>query len=531
MHQPVPTPTCAKCGAALPTVTQHEFRCQYCGALYRKAQPASHGPPASSEADAQMRMLLELKARLIEASAAQPRRRSSFVGCLFAAVFLAVAAVAAIGILAHLGWGPQALTSLLGDPVASANLRLQGSNTIGADLAPALVEAFFRSRSAADVRRVSKDSSKAVIVSGKLPTENAPTTASIVALGTGTAFTALTQGKCDVAMASRPITPDEQSKLSKTAQEAVIGLDGIAVIVHPSNPVTSLDTEQLGRIFRGEAGDWSQVGTGHGPITVLARDANSGTWDTFRGLVLGATGALVATAQRFDSNEELVGKVLSAPSAIGFAPLAAVRSAKALAVSDKGTVPVTPSLFTVSTETYPLTRRLYLYTVEPTPLADAFVTFAQSPEGQALVATSGYVDLTVRVESATPACANCTPEYRKAIAGAERISVDFRFVSGGTDLDSRALRDLERVASYAREHHAKRVLLLGFADSQGNPEANKTLSYQRAKAVEGALHAMGATGATELTSEGMGDRMPVATNTTEEGRQKNRRVEVWVFPR
>jgi phosphate transport system substrate-binding protein len=529
MHHPVAAPTCAKCGAGLPAVTDDEFRCQYCGALYRKAKPDSHRPQPSSDADAQMRMLLELKARLIEASASQPRRRSALWGFL-AAVALVVLVVASLGPLA-VGWGPQVWTSLTGDPFASASLRLQGSNTIGADLAPALVEAFLRSRSAVDVRRVSKDSSKGVIVSGKLPTEDAPTTVSIVALGTGTAFTALAQGKCDVAMASRPITPDEQGKLSKTAHEAVIGLDGIAVIVHPSNPVTSLDTEQLGRVFRGEAVDWSQVGPGHGPITVLARDANSGTWDTFRGLVLGATGALVSSAQRFDSNEELVGKVLSDASAIGFAPLAAVRGAKALSVSDRGTAPVTPSLFTVSTETYPLTRRLYLYTVEPTPLADALVTFAQSPEGQALVATWGYVDLLVRVDSATPACPSCTPEYRKAIAGAERISVDFRFVSGGTDLDSRALRDLERVASYVREHHARRVLLLGFADSQGNPEANKTLSYQRAKAVEGALHARATMDETELTSEGMGDRMPVATNATEEGRQKNRRVEVWEFPR
>jgi phosphate transport system substrate-binding protein len=166
-----------------------------------------------------------------------------------------------------------------------------------------------------------------------------------------------------------------------------------------------------------------------------------------------------------------------------------------------------------------------LYTTKPHLLGDALVAFAQSPEGQALVSKAGFVDLTPRSDP-TPVteCKGCTAEYKKATAGASRMSVDFRFESGGTNLDSRGLRDIDRVTTAAKSEHAKKVLLLGFADSQGAPTINLSISTDRAKAVQKLVKDK----SLDADAIGFGDSMPVASNATPEGRERNRRVEVWL---
>jgi phosphate transport system substrate-binding protein len=495
-------PTCARCGATLPPVTEAAFRCAYCDAQYRAAAKTA----VALDADHVARLVAE---RLI-AHHARPRR-----GCGWL-----VAVIVLLVLLAGGGVGAWFVLKT-DDGAGGATLRLSGSNTIGADLAPALVEQFLRSRSAANVTRAS--SGKRVTITATLVNDPAPAAIAIDAAGTSTAFTALAAGKCDIAMASRPITPAERASVPN-ASESVIGLDGIAVVVHPQSSVQSLDTDQLTKIFAGGARSWSDVGQAGGPIAVFARDANSGTWDTFRGLVLPAS-ALRTDAQRFDSNEELVAAVARTPGAIGFTSLAAARGAKVIAIGEPGVPPIVPTTFTIGTETYPLTRRLYLYTTKPNVLGDALVAFAMSPEGQAVVAKFGFVDLRPHSEEA-PApqeCRGCTPEYRKATQSAQRMSVDFRFETGSTNLDSRGVHDVERVATWIRGAHVRRVALLGFADSQGTPAVNMSISLDRARVVQKLLHERGV----DADAEGFGDSMPVASNATAQGRERNRRVEVW----
>jgi phosphate transport system substrate-binding protein len=500
--KPTAAPTCAKCGAELPHVTDAAFRCSYCGAQYRAARQ----PTVGLDAEHVARLVA---ARLVAQGALSQRRGFPWVA-VFAVLLL-------LG-----GAGAGAYFFLATDDGSGAALRLSGSNTIGADLAPALVEQFLRARSAANVARTSDG--KRVTIRATLAGDAAPTAISIDAAGTSTAFTALAAGKCDIAMASRPITPAERASLP-AAKEAVIGLDGIAVVVHPSVPVESLDTDQLTRIFRGDARRWSDVGAGGGPITVFARDANSGTWDTFRGLVL-PTSALRSDAQRFDSNDALVAAVARTPGAIGFTSLSAARGAKVIAVGEPGVTPIGPSTFTVATETYPLTRRLYLYTTKPHLLGDALVAYAMSPDGQAIVARFGFVDLRPQAPQAPPSqeCRGCTPEYKRATQGATRMSIDFRFETGSTNLDSRGVHDLDRVATWARSARVRKVALLGFADSQGTPAVNMGISLDRARAVYKLLHDRGV----DADAEGFGDSMPVASNATPQGRERNRRVEVWI---
>ena len=82
-----------------------------------------------------------------------------------------------------------------------------------------------------------------------------------------------------------------------------------------------------------------------------------------------------------------------------------------------------------------------------------------------------------------PPASDLPPEYARLTATAERLSVDFRFRTGSSQLDNKALDDLDRATTYLASPAArgKEVMLIGFADNKGNPQANQTLSNERGK--------------------------------------------------
>jgi phosphate transport system substrate-binding protein len=411
-------------------------------------------------------------------------------------------------------------------------LSMHGSNTIGAQLAGALAEEFLKRQGAQAVSTMAGPRADEFHVLATMPGDARPKAIEIQAHGSGTAFPDLAAGKCDIGMASRPIKPEEAASLAKLgdmtspACEHVVGLDGLAIIVNKSNPVSALTTSQVAKIFTGEIANWRDAGGADAPIQVLARDDKSGTYDTFKALVLGK-GQLVAGALRLEDSRELSDRVASLPNAIGFIGLPYIRSAKAIAVSEAGTAPLLPNRLTVATEDYLLSRRLFFYiAASPDPLVRRFVEFTLGTDGQTIVARNGFVELNVKAGSAA-AAANSTPEYLRAIQGAERLSLNFRFRPGSSDLDNRALADLDRVAGFLSVPGQSRggIVLCGFSDSLGEDEANQALSLSRANAVADEFRRRGIVPA---AVSGFGAGNPVASNKTEEGRQKNRRVEVWL---
>lgn len=309
------------------------------------------------------------------------------------------------------------------------------------------------------------------------------------------------------------------------AAEHVLAMDGIAILVHANNPVRSIDRSALHGIFTGRIRDWAALGGPPAPISVHARDDKSGTFDTFRSLVLGHD-RLVDTAKRYWDSVELSDTVASETTAIGFVGLPYIRSAKALAVGEPGAAPLLPTRFTVSTESYMLARRLYMYTLPKprTVWATEFVSYALSRHAQEVVTRSQFIDLGLFTQQAR-CSALCSPRYAAAIANAERVSMDFRFRTGSTEPDSRAGRDLDRLVALLAERVQDSVLLFGFSDSVGNASANSKLSTERAKAIAREL-AMRGVLASLVT--GFGAEMPVASNEADMGRQRNRRVEVWL---
>ncbi len=202
-----------------------------------------------------------------------------------------------------------------------------------------------------------------------------------------------------------------------------------------------------------------------------------------------------------------------------------MKSARALAVSDADTPGLYPSRFTVASEDYPLTRRLYLYT--PSKGASAasleFVNFALSAPGQKVVNDAGFVDLTVRVRDPEPCPGHCPARYVEVGKKARRLSLDFRFRKGSTVLDSRGQRDVDRLLYFLHDRPSPHLYLLGFADVDGSKKED--LAKARAQAVDAELAAHGVHAQAVY---GLGAEMPIASNATETGRDRNRRVEVWL---
>src|SRR5215813_634821 len=134
-----------------------------------------------------------------------------------------------------------------GSSSSSVILRMSGSNTIGAQLAPALAEAYFRQHGATDVTTV-PEGPDVVRVQAKMP-DSGTKVIEIAAHGSATAFSALGEGKADIGNASRRIQPQETDSLSglgdmtSPASEHVIGLDGIAVIVNTSNRIRAMNVD------------------------------------------------------------------------------------------------------------------------------------------------------------------------------------------------------------------------------------------------------------------------------------------------
>jgi phosphate transport system substrate-binding protein len=416
----------------------------------------------------------------------------------------------------------------------SPALRIQGSNTIGAQLGPALVEGLMAEQGLLSIEKRPGPHPNETRVTGRT-SAGQTVIVEVAAHGSSTGFSALKGNAADLAASSRPIKENEIKEMAGIGDlkshdaEQVIAIDGVAVILHPNNPLRALSITQLAQVFSGDIQDWQQLGGAAGPIHVYARDQQSGTYDTFNELVLSKNEkSLVRDAKRFESSEQLSDEVSQDRLGIGFIGLPYVRRAKALAIIDGDSKPMLPTVGLIATEDYPLSRRLYFYLPPQSGQrwVKALVRFTQSPAGQAIVANSGFVAQTVQAVKvrATP---EMPAQYQNLTRQGERLSVNFRFAQGSAALDNKARLDVQRVVDYLKEHDQlnQRVTLVGFGDMKDDSARAQLLSKLRAMAVRRELLKSNVVLRDVL---GLGDEMPVATNDADEGRFKNRRVEVWV---
>lgn len=422
--------------------------------------------------------------------------------------------------------------SLLLSPAVAESLRIHGSNTIGARLAPALVEAWLAAEGYQQIRRETLAAEEQRILASH--PQHGEISVEVHAHGTSTGYRDLLAGTADIAMSSRPASVSERAAalaaqlgdLVDPHQEHVLALDGLGIVVGPQVRIDTLTLNQLRALYSGEISDWAQLGGPSLPVRRYARDDKSGTWDTFRSLVLGS--ATMAEARRFEDTDALVAEVNRTPGAIGFAGMAALKGAtRVLPIADAGAPALAPELSHVATEDYVLARRLYLYTAkDPAPRVLRLIEFALAAAGQAVVSEVGYVPM--RIETLRPQLADSAPaEYRELVEGHQRLSLNFRFGAGVSFLDSRAERDLARLAAYMREpaQRGLRLKLVGFTDTGDLQFAQEMISIDRAEYIAYRLTALGVP---IDRVRGYGGASPVAGNDSEAGRARNRRVEVWV---
>ena len=449
---------------------------------------------------------------------------------------------------------PQLATSPQGATAGQSRFGIHGSNTIGEQLMPLLVETY----------ELSKSAIKPKVALG-LPEEqsislNSGVVIDLKAHGSGTAMKSLLEGNAVIGMSSRRANDDEakaiQSKFNLnirgSGNEHVLALDGLAVIVNPANPIRQLTLFQIAQVFAGQIANWSGVGGVDAPIRVHRRDEKSGTFDTFNSVVLSPQKLKMSPAAlAHESSEVLSDEVSRDVHAIGFIGLPYINRSRALSVGETCGISSHPTKFAIKSEIYPLSRRLFLYSLgrPGLPTAAELLDFALSDAAQQKIQEVGFVDQLVDFQDTaeqqnwtqafTTAPGQFLPAgtqvpvdqagvFASASSRTQRSSITLRFERSSADLDTRAQQDVARLVRYLRSPAAsgRQIWLAGFADAEGSWANNLSLAARRATAAAQALQKAGiqVPGNHILSFSYMA---PVACNDTDAGRAKNRRVEIW----
>lgn len=208
--------------------------------------------------------------------------------------------------------------------------------------------------------------------------------------GSGVGIASLIDGTCDIADSSRPIKEAELEKAvanSKDPKANVVAMDGIAVITHPSNPLSGLTKKQLKDIYTGKISNWSELGGANEQIVVISRDTSSGTFEAFGELALNKE-KVRSDALMQASNQAVASTVAQTPQGIGYVGLGYITSdVKALDIDG-----VKADKETVLSNKYPISRPLFMYTNgTPQGAVKSFLDFVLGAEGQKLAEEEGFV--------------------------------------------------------------------------------------------------------------------------------------------
>ncbi|HET58222.1 MAG TPA: phosphate ABC transporter substrate-binding protein [Deltaproteobacteria bacterium] len=213
--------------------------------------------------------------------------------------------------------------------------------------------------------------------------------------GSGNGAKSLINSTCQIGAMSRFMKDGEfKAAIEKGVMPVahVVAMDGLPIIVHPSNPVKNLTVDQVRDIYTGKITNWNQVGGPNRPILMISRDTNSGTYETFNELVMRGE-KIAANCEYVGSNGAVRQRVQSTANAIGYAGLGFVdNTVKALSINE-----VAPTPRTVARGTYPIARALYLFTNGYPKLGSplhGFISLYLTPKGQEIIESIGFIPVT-----------------------------------------------------------------------------------------------------------------------------------------
>ncbi len=258
--------------------------------------------------------------------------------------------------------------SLIGTLAPAQSLQIEGSTTVG-PIGDAFAEVFKGMYPGLDI--------------------------SIKKTGSGDGAAALVDNRCDIAMMSRFMKTKEFEKAvanGVTPVAHVVAMDGVCVVVHPSNPVKDLDSNKIKAIYKGEIKNWKELGGADMPIVMISRDTSSGTYETFHGLIMEKE-KMAGSVEYVNSNPQAHARVSKTVGAIGYVGLGFLDN-QVKAISIDG---VTPSRKTIASGEFPVSRPLFMFTngyPELGSMTHKFCTFYLSERGQDIIMAKGFVPVT-----------------------------------------------------------------------------------------------------------------------------------------
>ncbi|AEB08463.1 phosphate ABC transporter substrate-binding protein [Desulfobacca acetoxidans] len=205
--------------------------------------------------------------------------------------------------------------------------------------------------------------------------------------GSGVGIQKVGEGLVNIGNTGRAPSKDEIEKYG--LKSFPFAIDGVAVAVHPKNPVSDLTPEKVQAIYAGAITSWKDLGGPNAPINLYTRDEASGTREVFWKKLL-KKGPVAVKANVVPSNGAMKVAIAQDVNAIGYLGIGHVdKTVKAVKLNG-----VEPTQENAKSSVYPVVRQLYMNTKgDPTPLAQVFIDFILSPEGAQISRKHGYIPL------------------------------------------------------------------------------------------------------------------------------------------
>lgn len=203
--------------------------------------------------------------------------------------------------------------------------------------------------------------------------------------GSGLGIKQAGEGLADIGNSGREPKPEEIERYGLGVYKWAI--DGVGVVVHPENSITSLTSDHLKDIFSGKIDNWKSLGGPDHAITLYTRDEASGTREVFWEKAL-SKGPISPKALFTASNGAMKTAVANDPYAIGYVSVGHMDKSIAPVALDG----VTPTLETVKNGEYKVSRGLFSNTKgEPQGLTRLFIDYLFTSEGQKIAADKGFI--------------------------------------------------------------------------------------------------------------------------------------------